>query len=82
MPDIMSNIISGILVSGKAGKPIEQAFRLGRAEMKMAQGSRSDPLAPVLLGGEAAKSPVSAALAVSRGIDQPVGGRDDDEVRR
>jgi len=48
----------------------------------MAQGSRSDPLAPVLLGGEAAKSPVSAALAVSRGIDQPVGGRDDDEVRR
>lgn len=32
-----------------AGRPVEQAFRLGRAQMKMAPDSRSDPLAPLLL---------------------------------
>jgi hypothetical protein len=32
-----------------AGRPVEQAFRLGRAQMKMAPESHGDPLAPLLL---------------------------------
>jgi hypothetical protein len=32
-----------------AGRPVEDAFRLGRAQMKMAPDSDNDPLAPLLL---------------------------------
>jgi hypothetical protein len=32
-----------------AGRPVEDAFRLGRAQMMMAPDSESDPLAPLLL---------------------------------
>jgi hypothetical protein len=32
-----------------SGRPVEQAFRLGRAQMKMAPDSYPDPLAPLLL---------------------------------
>jgi len=32
-----------------AGRPIEHAFRLGRAQMRMTLGSSGDPLAPLLL---------------------------------
>ena len=32
-----------------SGRPVEQAFRLGRAQMKMAPDSHADPLAPLLL---------------------------------